>query len=96
MEFNPPIKNREIDELIVISKSSTNEYQEKAILLANKELKRRKIFQSEINNRFNELIAEHKEVVEQAMTEIAVEDYSVFKKIWIIIFWPRELFHGCI
>ncbi len=94
MEFNPPIENRETDELIVISKSSTDDYQAKAIELAKKELDKRKIAQTDIDNRYNELFAEHEKVVEQAMTEIAAEDYSVFEKIWIVVFWPRELFHG--
>ena len=94
MEFNPPIENRETDELIVISKSSTDDYQAKAIELAKKELDKRKIAQTEIDNRYNELFAEHEKVVEQTKTEIAAEDYSVFEKIWIVVFWPRELFHG--
>ncbi len=94
MEFNPPIENRETDELIVISKSSTDEYQARAIELAKMELGKRKISQTEIDNRYNELFAEHEKVVEQTMTEIAAEDYSVFEKIWIVVFWPRELFHG--
>jgi hypothetical protein len=28
------------------------------------------------------------------MTEIAAEDYNVFEKIWIVVFWPVELLHG--
>ncbi len=94
MEFNPPIENRETDELIIISKSSTDEYQAKAIELAKKELHKRKISQTDIDNRYNELLAEHEKSVEQKMTEIAVQDYSVFDKICIVLFWPRELFHG--
>jgi hypothetical protein len=94
MEFNPPIENRETDELIVISKSSTDDYQAKAIELAKKELDKRKIAQTDIDKRYNELFAEHEKVVEQTKTEIAAEDYSVFEKIWIVVFWPRELFHG--
>ncbi len=94
MEFNPPIENRETDELIVISKSSTDDYQAKAIELAKKELDKRKIAQTDIDNRYNELFAEHEKVVEQTMTEIAAEDYSVFEKIWIVVFWPKELFNG--
>jgi hypothetical protein len=94
MEFNPPIENRETDELIVISKSSTDDYQAKAIELAKKELDNRKILQADIDSRYNELFAEHENVVEQTIAEIAAEDYSVFEKIWIVVFWPRELFHG--
>ncbi len=94
MEFNPPIENRETDELIVISKSSTDDYQAKAIELAKKELDNRKISQADIDNRNNELVAENEKIVEQSLSEIAAEDYSVFEKIWIVIFWPRELFHG--
>ena len=33
--------------------------------------------------------------VEQEIKERAVEDYDVFEKFWIILFWPRELImHG--
>lgn len=94
MEFNPPIENRETDELIVISKSSTDEYQAKAIELAKKELDKREISQATIDNRYNELFIEHEKVIEKSMAEIAAEDYSVLEKIWIVILWPRELFHG--
>ena len=94
MEFNPPIERRETDELIVISKSSTDEYQARAIQLAKKELDNRKISQPDIDNRYNELFAEQEKIIEQAMTEMSAEDYNVFEKIWIIVFWPRELFHG--
>ncbi len=94
MEFNPPIENRETDELIVIIKSSTDEYQAKAIELAKIELDKRKFSQTDIDNRYNELIAEHEKIVEQTMTEIAAEDYNLIEKIWIVVFWPRELFHG--
>ena len=94
MEFNPPIENRETDELIVISKSSTDDYQAKAIELAKKELDNRNISQIDIDKRYNELLGEYEKVVEHTKTEIAAEDYNIFEKIWIIIFWPRELFHG--
>jgi hypothetical protein len=94
MEFNPPIEIRETDELIIISKSSTDEYQALAFELAKKELDKRKLSLADIDNRFSEIVAEHEIAVEQIMSEIAVEDYSLFEKIWIVIFWPKQLLHG--
>jgi hypothetical protein len=94
MEFNPPIEIRDTDELIVISKSSTDEYQALAIELAKKELDNRKLSPADIDNRFSEIVAEHELAVEQIMSEIAVEDYSLFEKIWIVVFWPKQLLHG--
>lgn len=94
MEFNPPIEIRDTDELIVISKSSTDEYQALAIELAKKELNKRKLSLTDIDNRFSEIVAEHELAVEQIMSEIAVEDYSLFEKIWIVVFWPKQLLHG--
>jgi hypothetical protein len=94
MEFNPPIEIREMDELIIISKSSTDEYQALAFELAKKELDKRKLSLADIDNRFSEIVAEHEIAVEQIMSEIAVEDYSLFEKIWIVIFWPKQLLHG--
>lgn len=94
MEFNPPIESRETDELIVISKSSTDEYQVKAIELAKKELDNRKLFQADIDKRYHELYTEQEKVIEQTIAKMAAEDYNVFEKIMIIIFWPKELFHG--
>ncbi len=94
MEFNPPIESRETDELIVISKSSTDEYQERAIELSKKELANRKLTQADIENRYNELFAEQEKFVEQELTQRAAEDYTVFEKIWIMLFWFREIFHG--
>ena len=94
MELYPPIESRETDELIVISKSSTDEYQVRAIELAQKELTKRRISQIEIDRRYEELLEELDKLVQQELTEKMAEDYSVFEKLWIIAFWPWEIFHG--
>jgi hypothetical protein len=94
MEFNPPIESRETDELIVISKSSTDEYQARAIELAKKELNNRRLSQKDIDSRYMELFEEAIKYIEKTMIEKALEDYTIFEKIQMIVFWPFELFHG--
>ena len=94
MEFNPPIESRKTDELIIICKSSTNEYQAKAIELAKKELTSRKLSQTEIDKRYDELIEEQEKVVQQELTQMAAEDYNVFEKLLIIAVWPTVIFDG--
>ena len=91
MEFNPPIENRETDELILISKNSNDDYQARAIELAKKELTRRRISQNQIDRRFEELSQEEEKIVHQKLSEMAAEDYSLFEKLLIIIFWPKEI-----
>ncbi len=94
MDFLPTIESRETDELIIISKSSTDEYQQEAIERAKKELEKRNISQNEIDKRLNEIFKDQNEYIDQVQTKMGNEDYSVFEKLWMIIFWPRELFFG--
>ena len=94
MEFNPPIESRASDQLIVLSKSTTDDYQAKAIELAKKELKKRKISQTEIDKRYTELLSDYEKAVEQTLTEMAAEDYSILEKILIVALWPKELLHS--
>ena len=94
MEFNPHIESRASDQLIVLSKSTTDDYQAKAIELAKKELKKRKISQTEIDKRYTELLSDYEKAVEQTLTEMAAEDYSILEKILIVALWPKELLHS--
>jgi phosphoribosylformylglycinamidine (FGAM) synthase PurS component len=94
LEFNPPIESRETDELIVMSKSSTDEYQARAIKLALKELANRKFSQADIDSRYEELLEEQDKVIQQELAEMMAEDYSVFEKLYIIAFWPLKIFDG--
>jgi len=93
-QYNPPIETRETDELILIIKSSTDEWQQTAIDIAKEELKKRGLSQTQINSRYTELAKDFNELIETELKNASEEDYSVFEKIWMILFWPRELFHG--
>jgi len=45
-QYNPPIETRETDELIIISKSNTDEWQQAAIDIAKAELVKRGLNQT--------------------------------------------------
>lgn len=91
--YNPPIETRDTDDLIIISKSSTDEWQQAAIDIAKDELIKRGLTQTKIDSRYSELENEFNEQIETELKIASEEDYSIFEKIWIILFWPRELFH---
>lgn len=93
-QYNPPIEARDTDELILISKSSTDEWQQTAIDIAKEELKKRGLSQTQIDSRYTGLEKDFNELIETELKNASEEDYSVFEKIWMILFWPRELFHG--
>lgn len=93
-QYNPPIESRDTDELILISKSSIEEWQQSAIDISKGELKKRGLSQTQIDSRYSELEKEFNEQIETELKIASEEDYSVFEKIWMILFWPRELFHG--
>ena len=93
-QFTPPIETRDSDELIVISKSTTDEWQADAIEIAKTELTKRGIGQKEIDKRFAHLEKEYYEQIERDLETASKEDYTVFEKLWILFFWPREIFHG--
>lgn len=91
--YNPPIETRDTDDLILISKSSTDEWQQAAIDIAKEELIKRGLNQTQIDSRYSELENELNKQIETELKIASEEDYSIFEKIWIILFWPRELFH---
>jgi len=93
-QYNPPIETRETDELIIISKSNTDEWQQAAIDIAKVELVKRGLNQTQINSRYLDLEKEFQTQIESELKEASEEDFSVFEKIWIIFFWPREIFHN--
>jgi hypothetical protein len=91
--YDPPIETRDTDDLILISKSSTDEWQQAAIEIAKQELIKRGLDQTQIDLRYKELENEFNEQIETELKIASEEDYSIVEKIWIILFWPRELFH---
>ncbi len=94
IQYNPPIETRDTDELILISRSRDDEWQQVAVDIAKEELKKRGLSQNQIDSRYAKLEKEYNEQIEKELKNISEEDYSVFEKIWMILFWPRELFHS--
>jgi hypothetical protein len=76
LELDPPIESRETDELIVISKSSTDEYQIREIELAQKELANRNFSQAKIDSKYEELLEEEDKVFQQELAEIDGRRFS--------------------
>lgn len=93
-QYNPPIETRETDELIIISKSSTDEWQQAAIDIAKSELSKRGFYQTMIDLRYSELEKIFKIQIENELEQASKEDFNVFEKLWIIFFWPREIFRN--
>jgi len=94
MDFHPPIESRDTDELIVMSKASTDEYQMKAIQLAIHELQARGVSQDEVEQRYQELLRLSEAQIQDELAERADMDYALWEKVIIILFWPRYLFRG--
>jgi len=92
--YLPPIETRETDELIVICKSKTLEWHENVISLVKNELEKRGLKDTKIKSRYLELGKKYKEQKEIELKDTLQEDYSLFEKILILLFWPRELFYG--
>jgi len=88
--FDPPIETRETDELITISKSNTDDWQQEAIDIAKNELIKRGINWDQIDLRHKELEKKIKDETEQELKIRAEEDFSVFEKIYFVLFWMVE------
>lgn len=93
-QYTPSIETRGTDDLIFISKRHTDEWQQAVIDIAKTELVKRGLNQTQIDSRYLDLEKEFQTQIESEQKEASEEDFSVFKKIWIIIFWPSEIFHN--
>jgi len=92
IEFNPPFETRDTEELIIISKSNTDDSQQLAIDLAKTELKKRGLTQSEIDKKYEELEDNYQQEIKKELDKNAIEDFTVFEKIFILLFWYKALF----
>lgn len=88
--YNPPIKNRDTEELIIIANSTKDDWQIEAINEAKNELRLRNI---NIENQ-KEFIDELANLSKQELRGRAKEDYSIFEKFILVIFWYKEVFRG--
>jgi len=93
-EYIPPIESRENDELIIISLCSSDEWQQDAIDQANKELEKRGIDRSQRKKRFSELERQYEAYLADELESRSTEDFTIIEKIFLVLFWPRELFSG--
>ncbi|NVN97567.1 hypothetical protein HXX01_05090 [Candidatus Nomurabacteria bacterium] len=93
IKFDPPFEERETDDLIIIRKSDNSDWQPEAKEEAKKELFKRGLDELQIDNRYSELEIQFTEILNIEIKLAAEEDYSFLEKIWIIMFWPKEVFH---
>jgi hypothetical protein len=91
--YIPPIEKRDTDELIIICNSSTDDWQQDAIDSARAELLNRGYSHDQINSEYNEIEKGYNQMVQAGRKIASEEDFFVLEKLWIILFWPRELFH---
>jgi hypothetical protein len=91
MEFNPPIHERDVDELIKIVFASKDEWNAEAKEQACLELSKKKILFEEQKKRFVEIDPIHEQEIEQEVRRRGVLDFSLLDKIEMIAVWPREL-----
>ncbi len=96
-EFNPPISERETEELIGIANSSTENWQQEAITQAKNELVKRNITQKEQNEviekwdkELEEYFINESEILENNKTE----SYSNWEMILIFILGPLKFFRS--
>lgn len=91
-EFTPSIHSREVNELIVIASSSTDDWQQEAIDQAKAELRKRGISAKQQKEGYDEIKQAEEQAWQEELERRRVEDYSLFDKIWIALFWIKYIF----
>lgn len=90
-EFNPPISERETEELIEIAHSTTEEWQYEAIKQAKKELDRRGITTEEQNRTIQKWKEKAKKFLKyesKRLEKNKTESYQVWEMIVLFLFGP--------
>ncbi len=93
-EFNPPIQNRETEELVSIAYGTLDKWQQLAIDQAREELKRREVskeFQEMLVTKWKEEEKQLEEMHQRQLVQNALEVYSTQKMIYIFIVAPLIL-----
>lgn len=93
--FNPPISERDTEELIKIANSSTDHWQQEAISQAKRELVKRNITQKEqdeVFEKWNKEAEEYFKKEEERLEKNKTESYSKWEMILIFIFGPLKFF----
>jgi len=94
-EFNPPISERDTEELIEIVNSGQDNWQKEAIDKARRELIKRNVSQEEqekIIANWNALNEEYFEELEVTFEENRSKSYSILKMVSIFVFAPLIIF----
>ena len=94
-EFQPPISERETEELIEIAHSSTDNWQKEAINQAKDELLKRNITQAQQNEVIEKWEKEAEEYFENEIERLKknkTESYKPWEMILIFIFGPLKFF----
>jgi hypothetical protein len=90
-EFNPPIEERDTDELVIIASSSTNDWQQDAIDIATQELRRRRVSLNQQQERYKYILTEEARVHKEEMDRRAVEDFHPIEMILMVVVWPKTM-----
>ncbi len=90
-KFNPPIPERETDELIQIAYSSSEQWQQEAINQAKQELIKRNVTQeqqNEIVEKWNKETDEYFEKESERLANNKTESYEVWEMAILFVFGP--------
>lgn len=94
-KFNPPIENRDVNELIEIANSTTEYWQQDAIDIAQNELRKRGItkeLQEKIIEKWQKEFEELEIESQKQFENNKSESYSIWQMLRIITFAPFYLF----
>jgi len=102
LDFIPPFSERTVEELVIISNSSTEHWQQEAINLAKKELIKRgvsKVEEEKIISGFKKEDEEYIRNLEIWLENNKTESYKVWEMIVILLFEPiliiKPYFFSC-
>jgi len=92
-KYNPPIESRDNDELIIISYSSPDEWQQDAIDQALKELHKRGISHEQQKKRISELEHLWEADLNKEIERRKTEDFTLFEMLSMVFIWPKALLY---
>ncbi|MCC6684169.1 MAG: hypothetical protein IT247_03770, partial [Bacteroidia bacterium] len=87
-------EHKDTDELIVIANGTTEDWQQAAIDKAKEVLSNRGIPLNKQLERLSEIKSIIDEVNQFECNSRKTEDYSIYEKITMVIWWPREILWG--
>lgn len=88
------LKNQEVNELVIIARNFKHEWTEDAIRQAKNELKKRNISEKKQERIYEEYLKEFGSEWKNELEKRKTEDFSLFDKLWLIVFWFRPQNYG--